>query len=278
MTSTLSMGMSAGLGATLLVAASFKFANRFAFESTVVALLPKAAWRYGGNSRQLSYLVGTLELLLGGLLLIPLTSSMNEIQVASAVLFSGFFAGTIRMHSKRTPCGCFGAVGSPRAVGAAEIARSAFLLSCSLAALLLPNGEAGSASILAVCVAASVFGAGMWPVLHSLVSAVYQPHVHGDVRPEDDSVAVEAIQATTRRGFFGQAGRLAAATLSLMMFGGGVALAGGGGMSCQARFDLCYGCTTKQLWSSDVSCCIGCYGSCQMLVPCPTGSCGGCWP
>ncbi len=123
MTSAVSMGISIGLGATLLLAASLKLANRLAFESTLVSLLPKQVWRYGIDSRQLSFALASLELITGALMLSPLGAA-DAVQAWTVVLFLCFFAASAGARTKDTPCGCFAADGSQSA-SVADVARTA---------------------------------------------------------------------------------------------------------------------------------------------------------
>lgn len=268
-------GIETGLALVLLLAGSLKLGQQRAFESSLVSLLPRGLWRYGINSYWLSLAVIGVEFLTGALLLSPLrgdTALMSWV----AALFLCFLVLSLRARHANEGCSCFGAASSSSG-GMGAMARSLFLVCCAVWASFAPDASETPFHGTAIASALVVLVIGAWPVFQRTFSASFTGRskdgdAHGAVELKD------ALGATTRRRFLGQLGGFAAVIVASVFFGAQSALAGGESMSCEGAFDLCYGCVTKGQGTVDVSCCISCYGSCQMLVPCPSGSCAGCWP
>jgi hypothetical protein len=250
-----------------------KIADRRPLEAVLVAVMPRNIWRRQIDSRRMSQAVVALEIAVGFLLLSPLRE-LWVVRVATAALFGCFLVAILRAKMLRVSCGCFGAASIKKATGVGDVTRASLLFASAAAAGLMGELVAAPSPLLGTVALALPLFIGFAPNARVAFSMVWAaPSEVGQ-----KAHGLDEGSGSTRRGFLAQSGRLAIVALGVFALGDGTALAGGGSLSCEAAFDLCYGCTTKQLGSSDISCCINCYGQCQLLVPCPGGSCGGCWP
>jgi hypothetical protein len=268
-----SVGLEVGLGLLLLIGAALKVADRRPLEAVLVAVMPGKVWRRQFDSRRMSQAVIGLEIAVGLLLLSPLRE-LSVVRLATVALFGCFLAATLRARSLRVNCGCFGAASAEKATGVGDVTRASLLFAGAAGAGLISESTVALSPLLGTVALALPLVIAFAPHARLAISGVWTAASGSgqtDQRPDDG-------RGSTRRGFLVHSGRLAIVALGILALGDGTALAGGGSLSCEAAFDLCYGCTTKQLGSQGISCCINCYGQCQLLVPCPGGSCGGCWP
>jgi uncharacterized membrane protein len=254
------------IAATLLCAAVAKTRHLQSFELSLVRLLPRGAWRGGFTSRSLAWAVIMAELGTAAALFLAPGSWLTALTAWAAMLFAVFTGAAVIMMRRRVPCGCFGASSShPQLL---DLARNLVLvlLACSTAALTGSGAPADRYEWPTVGIAAV-------SVILILVSAASRTRkitanwVSGMARPAGpDSVG--------RRTFL----RLAISGIAVGTVIGSVATATPAfavNLSCQARYNRCYGCNPNQN-----QCCINCY------ISCIDGgdtclwrvSCGGCWP
>lgn len=256
------------LGSLLLGAGLMKLRNPQALESALVQGLPPQFWRGPLQSRSTARLLIFSEIATGAVLLTATPAIVPFASGAAATLFVLFSAFIVAQYRRQRPCSCFGEGGA-----VVSKHRAALGIGLALAALVvfvaaLQGGQvaamqAGTLPELGLGIVAGFTYLGIATIQRRAATA---PAVH---RRE-----IADGEASTRRGFLG---RVAAATASLVVFNSLTLTQDASAnppRSCQAQFDLCYGCNPAQ-----VSCCIGCYTSCQLIVGgCPGGACGGCWP
>jgi hypothetical protein len=178
-------------------------------------------------------------------------------------LFLAVLTGAaIVMMRRRVPCSCFGASSShPQLL---DVARNfvLVLLACSVTTLTGFGASADRYEWPTVGITAV-------PLVLILVSAsaarkTIANWVSGAGRPSGPDGA-------GRRTFL----RLAVGiVIGAAAVGALSAAASAAGLTCQDRYNQCYGCDPSQN-----QCCIDCYVSCQDGPDdCGSGSCGGCWP
>ena len=214
-------GVCLGLGAVLLLAGIAKLRRVQGLEATLVAIAPAGVWRLPGvDSRRAARAVTAVELLCAAALL----TGRAVVLAAAAALLWALTLAAHRAMAKATPCSCFGPRTDSHRAG---IVRTAGLAAIATTALAV--GDIVVAWPLAVAVAAGVVAWALMPELRAGVRVAAAEPAH-----------TEAAGGASRRSFLAGA---AVATAALLM---GAVPAGADPptppRSCQARFDLCYGC------------------------------------
>ncbi len=259
-------GLMLGMAAVFATAAVAKARSLQAFEVGLVGLMPRRVWQGRVTSRSMARAVVALEGFTALVLALAWPSPAAAAALAAGLL-AAFAALAAVARRRHVVCSCFGGA---RPAGTAEVVRTAVLAlaaaatTAAAAAGAAPDGTALGGPALVV--AALVLAAALVPELgHAARRAAAQAPSGG------------ADGLTRRLVLKGMLGGAAALLLGSALTG--VATANPP-RSCQAQFDLCYGCTTKMTWEQDVDCCIACYAACQGAGSvCRAGiSCGGCWP
>lgn len=270
MSAAISTGITLGLSGTLLIASITKLVRLQRFEAALVGLIPAVVWRSGLTSRTLARIVVAAEFATA-LLLLGFGGRSVGMAVWIVLLTTVFLGAALRAGRLRRSCGCF-ATTEVESSGLEPVVRSGFLVLAALVLIALSPSEF-RLTPLGAALATLVLAVGCWPLVRAVAQRAVTRRIANAGTPERD------FDTSTRRGFLGTAGKLVGSALVFTTLGAQSAMAGGGGATCAAKFDLCYGCTTKVTGEGDVGCCISCYGACQTFpIGCPSGSCGGCWP
>jgi len=246
-------GVTLGLAAHLLLAATLKIRRLSAFEVAIVRLLPEGTLRHGSNPRRAAICLVALEFLAGGALLAVGSPLFPAIAGLALLLLAGFSAASIRAYRQRVPCGCFG--GAHKLATRADVLRT---LGLTLGAAVVAGAALAGVSVH--------FTAWSGVVGVAVTAAVWLPVViaRKPLQPTTVGGALDVPAGpTTRRRFLVQVAGVAAALAGLVSLGlPDVALAA---FTCDYILTACENCCKK--FSSGkktqcLQCCYECYQAC----------------